>query len=461
MMIGRQLKYVKYIVCLLCTFCIFSNSYAQQSATNLNELLRLIKQESRSELSLHRQREANFIAQKKQQKKLLADVTAQKKQLEQRSKQLSENFDKNTALINAKQQQLQKELGSIKELFGHLTAAAGDLRGQINQSLVSVQYPDRAVFFDQLIATMNSQTQIPDVDDINDLWFELQREIIETGRVVKLSANVTNLDGVTSVRDVVRIGVFNVISDGQFLQFDMDNQRLSVLPKQPAAVAGLLSSAAVASDGYTMVAIDPTGPSGGSYLNALIATPSLLERWHQGGIVGYCISTLGVIGFLLALWRWLGLFTTDRKVQHQTSIREPQKNNPLGRILAIADEHTHLDNESLELKMEEGILREKPRIEKGLNWLKIIYMVAPLLGLLGTVTGMIHTFQVITIFGAGDPQTMAGGISSALVTTVLGLIVAIPMVLLHTLVSSQARKILSVLEQQATGIVAENRESQV
>jgi len=104
------------------------------------------------------------------------------------------------------------------------------------------------------------------------------------------------------------------------------------------------------------------------------------------------------------------------------------------------------------------ILKETPRLERSLNLLKIIAAVAPLLGLLGTVTGMIITFQAITIFGAGDPKAMAGGISGALVTTVLGLIVAIPTVLLHTFVSGRAKKILHVLDEQSTGIIAEHTE---
>jgi len=118
-----------------------------------------------------------------------------------------------------------------------------------------------------------------------------------------------------------------------------------------------------------------------------------------------------------------------------------------------------MDPETLELKMAEGVMRETPKLESGLTLLKIIAAVAPLMGLLGTVTGMIITFQAITIFGAGDPKAMAGGISSALVTTVLGLLVAIPTVLLHTLVNGRAQRVIHLLTEQATGIIAEHSES--
>ena len=113
---------------------------------------------------------------------------------------------------------------------------------------------------------------------------------------------------------------------------------------------------------------------------------------------------------------------------------------------------------TLELKLAEAVLSEPPKLEQGLTLLKIIAAVAPLMGLLGTVTGMIITFQAITIFGAGDPKAMAGGISSALVTTVLGLLVAIPTVLLHTVVNGRSQRIIHVLNEQATGIVAEHSE---
>ena len=105
--------------------------------------------------------------------------------------------------------------------------------------------------------------------------------------------------------------------------------------------------------------------------------------------------------------------------------------------------------------MHEAILRELPALEKWVNIIKLAAMVAPLLGLLGTVTGMIITFQALTIFGAGDPKAMAGGISSALVTTALGLCVAIPAVFLHALVNNRSKAIVQILEEQTAGVVAE------
>lgn len=191
----------------------------------------------------------------------------------------------------------------------------------------------------------------------------------------------------------------------------------------------------------------------------MINSPSIIERWHQGGLVGYIISAVGAFAVLMALVKLLILSGTSAKVNAQLKAASANTNNPLGRILKIAEDNPGLDGETLELKLEEAILKERPGIESTINLLKIISMVAPLLGLLGTVVGMIITFQAITIFGAGDPKAMAGGISGALVTTVLGLVVAIPTVLLHTVVNGRAKKVLHILEEQSAGIIAQNAET--
>ncbi|MCK5880938.1 MAG: MotA/TolQ/ExbB proton channel family protein, partial [Sinobacterium sp.] len=207
---------------------------------------------------------------------------------------------------------------------------------------------------------------------------------------------------------------------------------------------------------------DPTGPSGGSLLAALINTPSVVERWQQGGIVGIVISVLGVIAILVGALRLLVLTGMSAKVSKQLKqVENPDESNPLGRVLAQAASYKDADLETLELKMNEAIIKELPSLQRFESFLKITAAVAPLLGLLGTVVGMILTFQAITIYGAGDPQAMAGGISSALVTTVLGLIVAIPTLLMHSFVSAKSNTIIHVLEEQAAGLVASFNEKQV
>ncbi|MDP6673494.1 MAG: MotA/TolQ/ExbB proton channel family protein, partial [Gammaproteobacteria bacterium] len=182
------------------------------------------------------------------------------------------------------------------------------------------------------------------------------------------------------------------------------------------------------------------------------------ERVQQGGLVGYLIIALGCIGLLIAFERMFVLGLASRKVTAQLNSDSPSQDNALGRVLSVAEGNRSADTETLELKLSEAIFKEIPALNRALLFLKIISVVAPLMGLLGTVTGMINTFQAITLYGTGDPKLMAGGISQALVTTVLGLTVAIPMVLLHTLVSGRSRRIVQVLQEQSAGIIATHAE---
>ncbi|TQV77662.1 energy transducer TonB [Exilibacterium tricleocarpae] len=435
------------------------SALAQEQASSLDELLRKVQNSQIAETKEHRQREAEFRRQKANQRNLLNQAQRTKANEEARSTRLEKTYEEQEIQVSAKRQQLQERLGSLKELFGHLTSTAGDLRSNLQTSIISAQMPGRAEFLDDLIEKMNSATQLPTIEEIERLWFELQRETIEGGKVVKFMDTVIKPNGEQVEQEVVRIGTFNLVSDGQYLAFNPKGEKLEELTRQPA---GAFLSAATelqsSSDGFTRVGIDPTGPSGGSLLSALINSPSLIERWHDGKLVGYIISCVGVFAVLLAVARFLALSSMSSKVNAQLKSERANTNNPLGRVLKVAEDNPGLDGETLELKLEEAVLKERPAIESGLNLLKIIAAVAPLLGLLGTVTGMIITFQAITVFGAGDPKTMAAGISSALVTTVLGLIVAIPTVLMHTLVSGRAKRIIHILDEQSAGIIAEHAE---
>jgi biopolymer transport protein ExbB len=428
------------------------------AAENLDQLLDLVKQGQARASAQNKAREDRFTRDKANQAAALKRAEDERTREERRSTRLEKKFEENELLIAAKQEQLRERLGTLSELFGHLTAASGDLASNIEVSLVSSEYPGRETFLKGLIAKMSGSDQLPSIEEIERVWFELLREVREQGEVSRFSAQVATPSGELSQRDVVRVGAFNIVdTNGNYLSFNTD--KLSELPRQPGG--GFNAQAqdlAGSQSGLTQFGIDPTGPTGGSFLAAIIDSPTISERWHQGGYVGYAITAVGAFAFLLAIYRLVVLTAVGGKVSSQLKSSSAKDDNPLGRVLQVHEANPNIDTETLELKMAEAVLSETPKLEQGLTLLKIIAAVAPLMGLLGTVTGMIITFQAITIFGAGDPKAMAGGISSALVTTVLGLLVAIPTVLLHTVVNGRSQRIIHVLNEQATGIVAEHSE---
>lgn len=428
-------------------------------APNLDALLDMVRESRITESEAHREREARFRENRNEQQQLLEEARQTRDDEEARSERLEARYDEQELEVDAKRDQLNERLGSLRELFGHMTSTAGDLRSTIDTSIVSAQYPNRGEFLDELIDKMNSNTRLPSLEEIERLWYEQQRQMVESGRIVEFEGTVIKPNGERNQQQVVRIGSYNLVSDGKYLAFKPEGAKMEELARQPAG--NIQDSAAElqnAESGLVKVGLDPTGPTGGSLLTALISSPSWAERWHQGNEVGYVITAIGIFGFLLGIWRIIYLTGVSAKVSSQLKSSSPNSNNPLGRVLQVAEDNKSVDTETLELKLEEAVLKEKPKIESGLSLLKIIAAVAPLMGLLGTVVGMILTFQAITIFGAGDPKNMADGISSALITTVLGLVVAIPTVLLHTVVNGRAKRIIHILDEQTTGIVAENAE---
>lgn len=454
-----KMKFVKNCMAVVAAGLLSSSfAIAQQNdkAATLDQLLDMVKKSQIAETAEHRQREAEFSRNKAGQANLLAQAKATRKAEEARSERLEETHATQEIQVTAKRAQFNERLGSMRELFGHLTSVAGDLRVATESSLVSAQFPNRGDFLEGLIDKMNSNTKLPSISEIERLWYEVQREMVEGGRVAKFRSVVIKPNGDKAEQDVVRVGVWNLVSDGQYLKFE--DGKIQELPSQPSGFSSGAMDLQQATSGLTGIGLDPTGPTGGSLLKALINKPDLKTKWHQGGAVGYVITGIGVLGVLLGFWRIMVLFGVSAKVHSQLKSRTPNMNNPLGRVLKVAQDNPKADNETLELKLEEAVLKERPAIESGLSILKIIAAVAPLLGLLGTVVGMIETFQAITIFGAGDPKNMADGISGALVTTVLGLVVAIPVVLIHTLVNGRAKSIIHILDEQTTGIVAENAE---
>jgi biopolymer transport protein ExbB len=370
---------------------------------------------------------------------------------------MEKQFEVNDVKIIDLERAFQERLGGLKELFGVLQQASGDARGNFEASITNVQYPDRNEFLLDFAKKMGQSNRLASMEEIERLWFELQREMTETGKVTTFTTQVVNASGEEQQQEVTRIGAFNVVTGDKYLEYVPETGRLVELQRQPPTrYTSRIEDLTSATTGQHPIGLDPTR---GQLLGLLVQSPSLMERIAQGKTVGYVIISLGIVGVLIAIWRVLALSAVGGKVRRQIkNIDQPNENNPLGRVLKTAQDSAGADIETIELKLGEAILRETPKFNSMLPLLKIISVVAPLLGLLGTVTGMIVTFQAITLYGAGDPKLMAGGISTALVTTVLGLCVAIPTVFLHTLVSSRARRLTQILQEEAAGMLAERAE---
>ena len=457
-------KLLPLFVISLLVFPVYAEEAAEdefKDPSSPEELLELVQKGQFADTQEQRDRERQFRNEKNKQAKLLADAKAERARLEREAARLEVKFEANEALLVVAEVQLKERLGSLNEIFGHLAGLATESRNIFEQSISSAQFgKEREEFLTKLAVKMGRGVTLASIPELERLWFELQREINATGEVVKFTTDVIALDGTVESREVVRVGVFNAVSDGNYLTYASTRGMYEELPSQPARRYTSTTSDVLDAEAFPVqFAVDPTGPQGGSYLASLIAMPGWGERTQQGGIVGYIILyILGLGGLGLFVWRLYSLMGIRSLIDSQLAASTLSTDNPLGRVLKVAEDNPKADTETIELKMAEQILNERPPIEK-LNWLiKLISIVAPLMGLFGTIIGMIITFQMITLFGTGDPKTMAEGISIALVTTWLGLAVAIPMTFMSAIVSNFSKGILETIEEQAIGMAAERSE---
>ena len=431
---------------------LLSGTCAIAPAGELDDLLKQVKQSKVEEARINKQREAEFLADRNRQKELLGQAKANLASEKKRGESLKETFDDNEKKLAELEETLERRQGNLGELFGVVRQVAGDTAGVLDNSLVSTQIKNRT---GELIRLSNEK-KLPSIAEMEEVWFRMQEEMTESGKVTQFRGPVVAVDGNEEPREITRVGVFNVVSDGKFLQFLPETGQLVELPRQPQErFLKMAANLEHATSGKTGMAVDP---SRGSILGLLVQAPDLMERVQQGKEVGYVIIAIALFGFLLAVYLLLSLSIVNLKVKSQLKQNEPKKNNPLGRVLLTYFDNKDVDLPTLERKIDEAVIKELPRLERGLSIIKILAIIAPLLGLLGTVTGMIQTFQSITLFGTGDPKLMAGGISQALVTTVLGLMTAIPLTFLHALVSSRSRVVVQVLEEQSAGIIAGHAE---
>ena len=432
---------------------------ASAQVTSIGTLLDQVRQDSAKVESENRAREAAFRERRDTQASTLRSAQSELAGLERQASSVQSKFDSNQRTVDRLEGELRAAQGDFGEVFGLARSKAGEFKSLLDSSLITAQYPTRGA----VLGRVAESKALPSADDLNAIWQTMLQEMKAQRQVATFSAPVANVnDG--AEQQVTRVGPFSIFTadSANFLQYsapasDEESILLSLLPKQPGgAISSAANNVTNSSGGLVYAPIDPTR---GELLKSFERVPDAKERALQGGPIGMIIIIMAALGILFGILNIIRLFLAKMAINGQKRKAQASKSNALGRVMMAYDGAKNKDADTVELKLDEAILRESPKFEFGLNLLKLMAGIAPLLGLLGTVTGMIQTFQAMMIYGTGDPQLMAGGISVALVTTMLGLIAAIPLLILHSFCSSLARSIQGTLEEQSAGIVARHVES--
>ncbi|MEM7768404.1 MAG: MotA/TolQ/ExbB proton channel family protein [Pseudomonadota bacterium] len=436
---------------------------APASAQSLSDVLDRVRQDSAELSAENRARLQQFEQARQEQANILAGARNELANLEARGRELSAIFDANEEELGGLQAELETQAGDFSELLGQFRTAAGETMPQIRESFANFQYPGRV----EKLSEISQARTLPTRTDLDSLPKAILQEMIAQSEVTNFTANVSNIGsgGENLDVDLMRVGVFTAATtDGtNFVEVVTDSAgsdpKLVAFGQQPRGeFSGAMSRLINAGEGQIVRA--PVDPSKGDLFGILGDLPGLGDRLGQGGPVGFLIFYILLpIGVALALFKIVSLFLMGNSMRSTAKVRQAGTGNPLARVFETYEQNKGEDLNTLELKLDETILKETPKIERFNEIVKVLAAVAPLLGLLGTVIGMIITFTAITIYGAGDPQLMAGGISTALVTTVLGLVAAIPLILLHAVASAMARSNQQVLDEQAAGLVAERAEA--
>ncbi len=415
---------------------------------NLNTLLDSVKKESQQELKEEKQRLQEFIDDKNKQKTILNEAQNKLKIAEAKTEKLKKTIDENEALLSEKETELAAKAANLGEMFGSVRQTSADFLTSFQNSLTASQDPKK----EEIFRKFANSKKLPNTQELKKFWHTMLDEIIKSGNIAKYEAPIILNSGEKVNQDVTRVGQFAVISNGKYLTYSNDMKSLVELAVQPSDAVLDRAKKFEESQEIANIVIDPTR---GTLFEMIENNPTILDRIHQGGIVGYVILTLGGLGLLFALYKMIVLNIKSIKIKSQRkNLDNIKTNNSLGRIADVFNKNINDSVNDLEIKISEAILKETNKITRGQSFIKLLTAVTPLLGLLGTVTGMIATFQAITLFGTGDPKLMAGGISTALITTVLGLVTAIPLLFAYTYISSKSEQLISILEEQSIGLLA-------
>ena len=418
--------------------------------TDLDLLVESVKNTASIRAKEDKARLDKFLSDKNRQQYLLNQMKAKLNAEEDRSERLTKEYEDNDKKLSELEEQLTLKLGSFGELFGIVRQTAGESKGQFMLSLTNIEYPERIEFLGDLAE--RKSLDLPTSAELDRLWYEILNELNQSGKVKVYNTDILSKSGELVNTDIVRIGVFNSAADGDYLNLVSEQNVLEYLAKQPEGSIRRSARKLQNNDvEYREVFIDPTR---GSLLSKLIDRAGFFERINQGGFVGYIILLILTAGLAMGVLQFLFLRNESQTIENELGSGNYSESSTLGKLNSIYSKYKGDTPEELEAQLEDVLAKAAPALEKNLSIIKLLAAVAPLLGLLGTVIGMIETFQAITLFGTGDPKLMAGGISQALVTTMLGLIVAAPLLFMHSYAENYSKTIISFLEEKASGIVA-------
>ncbi|MCX9598902.1 MotA/TolQ/ExbB proton channel family protein [Vibrio cholerae] len=416
-----------------------------------NSLVQQATQEKAQQQQHNQQREAGFVQTAQELQAAKAELLAERNRLQKEADQLSSQFSDNENTLARLEETLRLETGSLGEMFGVVRQNAKELQSELDQSVTGVEPRAHQQSIDDVVAAKT----LPSMAQLRGLWQAMSEEIRASGQIQTTEIQWLNGQGETQTVPALRLGSLGLISEQGYVKWDNARQQALSYQQLPSDFPTFSHIRTLVDGDVVTMNVDP---SRGVLLEQLALTPTLSQRLQAGGVIGNVILVLLGVGLIIALYRGAILATLRQKIKAQLKNPEQPGNNPLGRILAVYNKEQQRSVEALELRLLEAVVDEQNHLETGLSMLKLLAALAPMLGLLGTVTGMIETFQVITQFGNGDPKVMAGGISMALVTTVEGLIAAIPLLLAHNILSAQAEAIRNILEKQGIGLVAQQAE---
>ncbi len=412
------------------------------------------KTEQTQQLQHNTQREAGFKLTEQELRAMKAKLVAERNALQKQTDSLTDQFSKNEETLARLEEQLRLESGSLGEVFGVVRQNAKELQSELHQSVTKADRNQYSAVVDDIVAAKS----LPSIKQLQGLWQAFAEQIKAGGELAATQIAYVDGQGKTETVAAERLGSFGLVSQQGYVNWQGDKNQAQGYSRQPENGPTLSSLKALSEEGMATLVVDP---SRGVMIDQLALEPTFGERLQAGGVVGKIILGLLLIGLVIALVRGASLAMARQKIRAQLKTPQTPGNNPLGRVLGVYHQEQNRSVEALELRLLEAVVDEQSHLEKGLSMLKLLAALAPMLGLLGTVTGMIETFQVITQFGNGDPKVMAGGISMALVTTVLGLVAAMPLLLAHNFLSSQAEHIRNILEKQGIGLVAAQAESDI